>query len=457
MQHALDVREPQDCSNKVFNSIIECENQILGEELGVVGTAFTLNYRSSRSAGYVDGRSFTVPLIGDTVPSGLIRIELTVDVAGRHFNQAFSPDTNQSHTFTWDGLDAYGRPMRGEQQALVVLDYIYERLYAVPDTIVASGQFALSCRGSAGAGWSVCILTDTAAASTPRREYRVGSGQLVRLGNWNASEYGLGGWTLDAQHAYNPVSRVLHYGDGSRRSFALDQPIVTNLGGTSGGGYAGDGGQAASASFDDPQGLAIAPDGSIYVADTDNDRVRRIAPDGVVTTVAGTGTEGFSGDGGPATAAQLTQPVSVAITPDGGFLVGDGVRLRRVDASGTITTIAGNGSFGLSGDGGPADSAASRGFYRLRVAPDGTIYFVDGSVFTLNVVRRIGPDGIINRVVDNVTCDSVCGDGGPALQAGFFNMPGLALANDGSLYISDGNHVFRHVDPAGRITRVAGV
>jgi hypothetical protein len=67
-------------------------------------------------------------LIGDTVPSGLIRIELTVDVAGRHFNQAFSPDTNQSHTITWDGLDAYGRPMRGEQQALVVLDYIYERL-----------------------------------------------------------------------------------------------------------------------------------------------------------------------------------------------------------------------------------------------------------------------------------------------------------------------------------------
>src|SRR5262249_1654898 len=123
------------------------------------------------------------------------------------------------------------------------------------------------------------------------------------------------------------------------------------------GAVLGDGGPATAAQLNAPVGVAATPDGGFLVTTPGNQRVRRVSPDGPITTVAGAnGSGGFSGDGGPATAAQLNGPIGVAATADGGFLIGDSVnaRVRRVSADGTITTAAGTGTEGFSGDGGPA-------------------------------------------------------------------------------------------------------
>ena len=120
-------------------------------------------------------------------------------------------------------------------------------------------------------------------------------------------------------------------------------------------GFGGDGGPARTAQLDLPSDVSVLPDGGYLVADTNNHRIRRVGADGRITTVAGT-TMGFGGDGGPATQAQLNNPDGVAVLPGGGFLIADtdNFRVRRVDAGGTITTVAGAGTAGVSGDGGPA-------------------------------------------------------------------------------------------------------
>ena len=124
-------------------------------------------------------------------------------------------------------------------------------------------------------------------------------------------------------------------------------------------GFSGDGGLATGAELHSPVGVAETADGGFLIADLDNARVRRVSPAGIVSTVAGTGTPGFSGDGAAATTAQLNTPLDVAPTADGGFLIADSGnrRIRRVSPAGTITTVAGTGTAGFSGDGGSATAA----------------------------------------------------------------------------------------------------
>ncbi|MDA8185337.1 MAG: hypothetical protein M0035_13100, partial [Actinomycetota bacterium] len=138
--------------------------------------------------------------------------------------------------------------------------------------------------------------------------------------------------------------------------------IITTVVGTGEEGSSGDGGPATAAQLYYPRGLALAPDGSLYIADAGNHRVRRVDPSGIITTVAGTGEEGSSGDGGPATAARLRYPSALALAPDGSLYLADtsNHRVRRVDPSGIITTVAGTGEEGSSGDGGPATAAELR-------------------------------------------------------------------------------------------------
>ena len=130
---------------------------------------------------------------------------------------------------------------------------------------------------------------------------------------------------------------------------------ITTVAGNGTAGFSGDGGPATAAQLDTPNGVAATPDGGLLIADSNSHRVRRVAADGTITTVAGTGVPGFSGDNGPATAAQLNFPDSVAVLPDGGFLIADNDnnRVRRVAADGTISTVAGIGTAGAGGDGGP--------------------------------------------------------------------------------------------------------
>ena len=208
-------------------------------------------------------------------------------------------------------------------------------------------------------------------------------------------------------------------------------------------GYAGDGGAATAAAFEDPRGVATFPDGRILIPDTGNDRIRLVRLDGTIETVAGDGVSGFAGDGGPATAAELRTPFGVAPLPDGGFLVDDSgnARIRRVWPDGHISTVAGNGVAGYSGDGGPAVDAELRGVHNLVAAPGGFLIADTG-----NDRVRLVRDGTIETVAGS-GANGFSGDGGPATAAALDQPKAVALTKEGSILIADAaNNRVRLVD-----------
>ncbi|MBK5963781.1 hypothetical protein CCR95_06710 [Thiocystis minor] len=147
----------------------------------------------------------------------------------------------------------------------------------------------------------------------------------------------IGGWSLDAHHVYDPIGKVLYLGDGTQRSgqSPQQQNIITTIAGTGAAGFGGDGGPAKLARLNNPSGMWVTPDGSLLIADQGNHRIRRINPSGIISTIAGTGTAGFSGDGGLAIQAQLNAPEGVKMSPDGSIVIADTYnhRIRRVSSN----------------------------------------------------------------------------------------------------------------------------
>jgi len=229
---------------------------------------------------------------------------------------------------------------------------------------------------------------------------------------------------------------------------------IFTFAGTGTAAFGGDGGAAGAAALRSPIDVEWLGDGSVLVADFRNHRVRRIAPGGVITTVAGTGSAGFSGDGGPATSARLNSPTDVDATADGGFLIADlaNRRVRKVSASGTITTVAGNGQQGSSGNGGPATSARLDAPAGVAATPEGGFLVSDAGA---DVVRAVSPGGTISTAAGGDDDDTP--DGGPATSARLAAPVGLALLPGGGFLVAEyeGNRV-RRVWPGGTITRAAG-
>jgi hypothetical protein len=235
---------------------------------------------------------------------------------------------------------------------------------------------------------------------------------------------------------------------------AAADTLITKAG-TGTAGSVGDGSMAAAAQLNGPRGLARMADGSILVADSAGNRIRRIAPDGTITTAVGTGTAGSVGDGGPATLAQVNGPRDVAVAPDGvTYFIADtgGNRIRRVDAGGTITTVAGSGAAGFAGDGGSATLASLNGPSGIAVTSSTNLLIADT---TNSRIRQVAAN-VITTVAGNGTAAST-GDGSPANLASI-NLPqDVAAAAGGAYLIADtaGNRV-RRVDAAGTISTVAG-
>jgi glucose/arabinose dehydrogenase len=230
---------------------------------------------------------------------------------------------------------------------------------------------------------------------------------------------------------------------------------ISTFAGTGVASFGGDGGPATTAGLRQPMAVAWLADGSALVADFANHRIRRISLNGQITTVAGTGTDGYSGDGGPATSAQLSWPIDVEPTADGGFLIADlgNKRVRRVSPAGLITTVAGTGQGGSQGDGGPATSARVGAPTGVAVTADGGFLVSDANA---QRVRWVSPDGTITRVAGDGTAGGA-GDGGPAIAAQL-NVPvGVAALPDGGFLVAEyEGHRVRRVSAAGVITRVAG-
>ena len=233
-------------------------------------------------------------------------------------------------------------------------------------------------------------------------------------------------------------------------AFAADGTITT-LAGTV-GGFAGDGGPATAALMSQPEGTAVAPDGAILIADSKNHRIRRVAPNGTITTVVGDGTPGLAGDGSSnLLAAELDTPTDVAFGADGSYYIADQLndRIRRVKA-GVITTFAGTGQ-GLGGDGGPATAAQMDSPRELAIMPDGALLVVDAGNHR---IRRIA-GGVITTVAGTVR--GFAGDGGPATAARLDSPRGVTPAAGGGFLIADaGNNRIRRVDGAGTIRTVVG-
>ena len=226
---------------------------------------------------------------------------------------------------------------------------------------------------------------------------------------------------------------------------------VSGVAGTGEAGFSGDGGPAAEARLAYPAGLAFDSAGNLYIADEQNNRIREVTTGGTIQTVAGNGVAAFAGDGGPATAASLGLPDGIAVDASGNLYIADTAshRIRKV-AGGVIQTIAGSYSYGTSGDGGPAAQA-------LLINPRGLVFDSAGNLVLTDsaarVVRRITPAGMIQRVAGTGQ-EGSSGNGGPAVAAELDLPWAVTLDNAGNLLIGDGDAV-RSVDQAGIIRNVA--
>lgn len=211
--------------------------------------------------------------------------------------------------------------------------------------------------------------------------------------------------------------------------------IVETVAGNGSGGYTGNGSPAVTASLANPTCVAVGGDETLYIADSGNHAIRRVASNGLISSVAGTGQGGFSNDGKAGSTAQLRYPEGVIAGESGAIYIADSGnnRIRKLSADGVITTIAGDGTQGFAGDGGPATKAVLSRPIGMARGSDGTLYFCDAGNYR---VRAIRPDGTITTVAGNGT-KGYSGDGGPALAAGFGLPAWVAIDAKGDLYVSD--------------------
>jgi len=534
-------------------SIIGIQHQLLKQRIPITGTPFNLYYNSEYSSRNI---SLNIFLTGDSLESdvkNLKSLRVLVEVAGIIYDTTIVPDSYLIHKWTWDRRDAYGRIVNGRIPCKISVGYTFDEYYFYykyarwsPDQILQAGIKPRSFENNN----EVLTISDVPVRTYTWWEY---SSNLY-ISSFSSVNEGLGLWSFDVHHVYSPQSEDLYLGDGSKRNARAMSPIISTIAGngnsdftgdngpanqasmnfaggialspdgsiyiadtynarirritpngiittvagngnSNGGGIIsafvantpnvntpiinalianiplaasieditdddtyelGDGGPALEATISCPTGVAVGPDGSLYIADSYENRIRRVGPDSIITTIAGTGEEGFSGDGGPATQAQLSLPTQVIVGPDGCvYISNDGnKRIRKITPDGYISTIAGTGEAGYSGDGGTATLAKinieNAG---MAIGPDGSLYFAD----THNGrIRRVRPDGIITTVAGNGDFASY-GDGGPAIDAAIEQPKGIAVTRDGTLYIADYWYsVIRKVDPSGIITTISG-
>jgi sugar lactone lactonase YvrE len=248
---------------------------------------------------------------------------------------------------------------------------------------------------------------------------------------------------------------TLYFTEGSHRMRKITpEGIIQAVAGIGIFGTAADGNLAINSRISNPSCVTVDAFGNVYFAEASGTKIRKIDANGVLSTFAGNGSYGFSGDGGLATQAGLYGVRAMAFDPQGNMYLTDSnnSRIRKIDTSGIITTIAGTGQWGFSGDGGPAVSADLSGPWGLSISPQGEIFFSD---YGNHRIRKIDLDGYVTTVAGSSAGFS--GDGASAIQAQLYYPQGLTAGSDGLLYIADTrNNRIRVVTPEGIIQTLAG-
>ncbi len=378
------------------------------------------------------GDSSTLRVTSTNAASAVIQpgnLTVTLDSTGAGA-VSVSPTATTTYTLTVTGTD---NATAVDTATVTVTDAPTATLTANPETIARGRPSTLT--------WS---STNAVSAEI---DQGVGAVAPVAGGSTTFSPTATTTYTLtvtDANGAQAAASTTI--------TVSESQTPIDTVGGDGTAGYSGDGGPAAQSQLHSPSGVAADADGNLYIADTNNHRIRKIDPLGTITTVAGDGTAGDGGDEGPATAAQLNAPRGVAA---GSLYIADtdNHRIRKIDDDETIATVAGDGTAGYSGDGGPAIVAQLNSPSGVAADADGNLYIADTGNHRIRKVDALGT--ITTAAGDGAAGYS--GDGGPATAAQLNSPSGVAVDADGNLYIADtDNHRIRKVDALGTITTVAG-
>ncbi len=465
-----------DCSNT--NSYVKHKTRLFHEDIAIPGTGLTLHYASNRVKGY--DHIISVVASGDTVPASLKSIMVKLEIAGNIFADTLEPKPNQSVEFVWDGRDQLGNFVEGGVVGRVSIGFVYDAVY------MRGGDFdqAFAQAGSEVTG----IPARSEVISWERYD--------VNVSGYEGQQFG-SGWSISNNH-YLIGEKLLLRGDGTSASDIVSGGlnIITTVAGNGVGGYSGDNGPATSAGLN-PQSVAVDATGNIFIADTANHRIRKVDSNGIITTVVGNGSRGYSGDNGPATSAGLNQPKDVAVDTKGNIFIADTAnhRIRKVDSNGIITTVAGNGfrnEFWYMNNI-PATNAELNFPNRVAVDPIGNMFFLNGhfgskiwkvdnngiitrvstgfiylaegiavdvagNLFVANsgynLIYKIDTNGITTKVAGNGSYQ-YSGDYGPATSAGVNFPQSVAVDAIGNLFIVD-YHRIRTVDTNGVITTVAG-
>ncbi|HEV8436362.1 MAG TPA: RHS repeat-associated core domain-containing protein [Thermoanaerobaculia bacterium] len=402
---SITVTQCEECQG---HSIVETENQRLREEIPVQGTPYSLTYNSGRANR--QRYQVTVHVSGAAVlPASLKAMDVSFSIAGRSFTQSLLPEQNKDLTFTWDGVDVYNRPVQGVRPADISVGYRYAAAYRPPQT---------SIQAFAASGVGTSAITDRT-----RNEVTFAQGWSVPLGQWSNNTTGFGGWSFSAQRVYDTIGRTLY------------DPEATERG----------------------SDLALNGESAIY-------------------RVAGTGFPGVPDTSLLATQSGTEGALSVQPTPDGGFYFADDSpgsldpscqclkfvdqAIFKVDAAGHVAVVAGipgcSNNCPAGADGAPAATSWVSPSH-VTTSLDGTVYFSEITFSGSNRADRIRRivNGRLQTVAGAPTI--LVGDNGPATQAGLGTVNGIAIGNDGVLYIATVSAGIRRVGVDGIITTIAGM
>lgn len=441
-----------DEKNEECGCTIDAESQALGEEFTISGSTKTLHYKSTNVSGYK--RNFIhIPLLGDDPDSRLIGVQLVVDVMGNRFVRGFTPTTGLDFTYEWDGTDRFGRDLVGKASANIEVNYLYSLTYAITrDPSFLNSEKRL-WRSFMRSGSAETLTAERLPGYAVGRKYKRG---VYSPNNPIVNNTGVGkGMTLSSHHSLDVPSRTVLMGEGNTRKIGVGDTLY-NVYRTEAVAATGQL-SARSMVFDNMGGIYVALGKLETNHDRYEDgQIVYISPDGIATKIAGRyaplyNREEFDGDGGPALDAVIN-PRGLTLAPDGTLYFteasSDHAAIRKLSPDGIISTVAGAvaggpSSFistrGYCGDNGPAVDACFDYPTLISYAPDGSLYLTDGSTLRQRI-RRITPDGYVTTVAGGVpdgerTQDAYQWDDGvQATSVVVGEVSGLAVSPEGWVY-----------------------